>query len=94
MNPRRHVVSGRDTARASAIAQYTADYERHADSAQVYAGTELSATVAGMAVLFLIAADAEAADPKPRDIVDCHCPSCWYYRVMAPKEVPEMERLS
>jgi hypothetical protein len=68
-------------AKVEAIARYQQDYERFAESAQMYVGTDLFRTIADVAVLFLLAADAEMNDPEPRKVADCICASCRLYRM-------------
>ncbi len=90
--PRVARVSGPPSAAAqAAIADYLARYEDHAESAQHYAGTDLGATVAHLAMLFLIAADAEENNPDPSVVRDCICIECRLYRLMGDKSVPALE---
>ncbi len=81
------------TARDAAVAMYTATYEHYAESAQIYAGTELAGTVATTAMLFLVAADAETNDPEPSVARSCSCVSCRAYRLLGNHEAPAMERI-
>ena len=77
--------------RIAAQAHYFAQYEHLAQTAQLYAGTELCHTVSATAMLFLIAADAEENDPVPSVVRDCACVGCRLYRLVADKSVPAME---
>jgi hypothetical protein len=78
-------------ARSAAIAQYTATYEWFAESAQIYANSNLANTVAHTAMLFLDAADAEERDPEPSVARSCVCHECLFYRMFGPKDVPAIE---
>jgi hypothetical protein len=82
------------TPREAAIDRYEADYERFAESAQLYAGTSLAQAVAGTALMFLVAADAERWDPKPFKDRVCACEVCRLYRMLADKEPPAMESVA
>ena len=78
-------------ARHAAAAMYYARYSEMADTAQMYAGTDLGATVAATAMLFLVAADAEETNPVPSVARDCACFECRWYRLMGPKGMPALE---
>jgi hypothetical protein len=86
-------VSDRSEARQAAIAMYYATYSHYAESAQLYAGTNLGFTVASTAMLFLVAADAEENDPEPSVTRNCCCASCLMYRLLGDKSMPAMERM-
>jgi hypothetical protein len=79
------------TARSSAIAMYHQTYEHYAESAQIYAGTELAGTVAHTAMLFLTAADAEDTNPEPSVATSCRCAPCRWYVTFGPKGMPSLE---
>jgi hypothetical protein len=68
-------------AREAAVAQYQQTYEWFAESAQMYAGTDLAETVMDTATMFLLAADAERTDPPTSEGLDCHCSRCQMYRM-------------
>lgn len=73
-------------ARRDAIDTYHRHYEHFAETAQVYAGTNLGRTVAATATMFLVAADAEATDPVPREAPSAPCCAmCILYRTLPAK---------
>jgi hypothetical protein len=80
-----------EIARDSAAAMYYARYSEMADTAQMYAGTDLGATVAATAMLFLVAADAEVENRVPSVARDCGCFECRWYRLFADKSMPSLE---
>ena len=92
--PRVLRVSEPKDAAIAAEARYFAMYEWFAESAQIYAGSNLGFTVASTAVMFMVAADAERTDPAPSKVPDCGCRSCIVYRLLGSKEAPAMESLS
>lgn len=71
-------------AREEAVRAYHHLYEHFAESAQLYASVpSLSRVVAETALMFIVAADAELADPEPpeRPVAVC-CAWCVMYRAL------------
>jgi hypothetical protein len=80
-----------EIARDSAIALYTETYQHYAETAQLYTGTELGATVAHTAMLFRGAARAEYRNPVSSEAPSCRCAPCRWYVTFGPKGMPSLE---